>query len=230
MNPKKRFRKIHLPRLTVKKHMISRQFQNSKKFQTKRNILRTSHVLRAYTGRQRTVWRKAELVRVKLRVKCVLVKMDIQYPHGGIDKGPWHNKRLSVDTFTYNIERLTRAANIRLFPSLGMTRATPSTGVIVSIHGVKNVLPRKFTHAHRAHDIPNGYYACRIDSQRVHSVAEEYGAHEARPAYEYEFRYGRERLCLRYDLAGFECRSMRTRSKTASTNPTRRNATTTAIP
>jgi hypothetical protein len=123
-----------------------------------------SHVFWAYTGRQRTVWRETELIHIKLRIKSVLVKMDVQYPHGGIDKGPWHNKRLSVDTFTHEIERLTRAANIRLFPSLGMTRATPSTGVIVSIHSVKNVLPRKLTNAHHAHDIPNGYYACRIDS------------------------------------------------------------------
>jgi hypothetical protein len=61
----------------------------------------------------------------------------------------------------------------------------------------------------------------------MHSVAEEYSAHEARPAYEYEFRYGRERLSLRDDLAGFESRSMWTRSKTASTNPARRKATTT---
>jgi len=126
--------------------------------------IRTSHVLCAYTSRQRTVWRKTELVRVKLRIKSVLVEMDVQYPHRGIDKGPWHNKRLSVDTFTYNIECLTRAANVCPFPSLGMTRATPSVDVIVNIHSVKNVLPRKLTHAHRPHDIPNGYYACRIDS------------------------------------------------------------------
>jgi ribosomal protein S14 len=126
--------------------------------------IRTSHVLWAYTGRQRPVWRKTELVRIKFRIKSMLVKMDVQYPHGGINKGPWHNKRLSVNTFTHEIKRLTRAANIRLFPSLRMTRATPSAGIIVSIHSVKKVLPRKLANARPVYDIPNGYYACRIDS------------------------------------------------------------------
>jgi hypothetical protein len=160
MNPKKRFRKIHLPRLTVQNMIcVNARTQNFKPKE-----MRTPHILWGYTGWQRTVWRKTELVRVKLRIKSVLVKMDVQYPHGGIDKGPWHNKRLSVDTFTHEIERLARTANIRLFPSLWMIRATPSAGVIVSIHSVKNVLPRKLTNAHRAYDIPNSYYACRIDS------------------------------------------------------------------
>jgi hypothetical protein len=80
MNLKKRFRKIHLPRLTIPKHMIIPSMAKLKNSKPK-EILRTSHVLWAYTGRQRTIWRKTELVRIKLRIKSVLVKMDVQHPH-----------------------------------------------------------------------------------------------------------------------------------------------------
>jgi len=124
--------------------------------------IRTSHVLWAYSSRQRTVRRESQLIRIKLRIKSVLIKMNIQYAHGCIDKGPGNDKRFSVDMFADNIERLTRAANTRLFPFGVMNSATAF--VIVSIHHLKNVLPRKLTNAYRPHDIPNGYHARRIDS------------------------------------------------------------------
>jgi len=58
------------------KHNI-RQCQ-TQKFKPKG--IRTSHVLWVYTGtgQQRTFWGESELVRVKLRIKSVLVKMDVQ--------------------------------------------------------------------------------------------------------------------------------------------------------
>ena len=57
----------------------------------------------------------------------------------------------------------------------------------------------------------------------MHAIAQQYGAHKARPADKYEFRHGRKRLGVCDDFPGFERCSMWT--KTAP-NPARRAATT----
>ena len=86
----------------------------------------TSHILWVYTGRQCMVWRKTKLIHIRLHIKSVLVKMDVQYPHWGIDKGPWHNARTMSQTATTPAV-LTVSTCTQLLRSMAWARPDPPT-------------------------------------------------------------------------------------------------------
>lgn len=121
----------------------------------------------------------------------MIIKVHVQHAHSGVNGGPWHDERLAVDALAHDIEGLARAADTRTF-LLMMARATantPATTIVVAgVRREKNVLPRKLAHAHRPHNVPNRDRASCIDRQRMHAIAEQFGAHEPRSADEDKVR------------------------------------------